>query len=147
MGNKVTSKTAGIRHQILFDVMNKKSVSIIVDKSSGEEDSETGKLIVKAGTPMTGDLTDRTKAFKAASGIATLAEGDEGGSTTTTPTTTTSPVQGVLLHDVDVTNGDENGTLLIWGFVNLDRLDTDVATLALSQASDLDGKIWFLKDN
>lgn len=141
MGNKVTSKTAGIRHQILFDVMNRKAVSIIVDKSSGVEDSETGRLIVKAGTPMTGDLTDRTEAFKAVSGIATLAEGD---STTTTPTPT---VQGILLHDVDVTEGDENGTLLIWGFVNLNRLDKEIATAALAQASALDGKIWFLKDN
>lgn len=124
MANKVTGQTMGVRHQILFDVMNRKAVSIVVDAAAGTADPDTGKTIVKAGTPLAGDLTDRTKPF---------------GSTGT--------VQGVLLHDVDVTAGNENGTLLIWGFVNLDRLDDDVATAALAKATDLDGKIWFLRDN
>ena len=30
---------------------------------------------------------------------------------------------GVLLHDVDVTTGDANGTLLLFGFVNTNRID------------------------
>ena len=41
---------------------------------------------------------------------------------------------GVLLHDVDVTAGDDNGTLLIFGFVNRNRLDAATAT-ALAAAT------------
>lgn len=53
----------------------------------------------------------------------------------------TKPV-GVLLHDVDVTDGDNNGSLLIWGFVNINRLDTEVANALLAAESDLEGKIF-----
>lgn len=49
---------------------------------------------------------------------------------------------GVLLHDVDVTDGDDNGTLLIFGFVNIDRLDADVQTAITTAASDLEGKVY-----
>ena len=37
-----------------------------------------------------------------------------------------SDAKGILLHDVDVTTGDANGTLLIFGFVNVDRIDATV---------------------
>lgn len=49
---------------------------------------------------------------------------------------------GVLLHDVDVTAGDNNGTLLIFGFVNINRLDDDTATALTTAASDLEGKVY-----
>lgn len=49
---------------------------------------------------------------------------------------------GVLLHDVDVTAGDNNGTLLIFGFVNINRLDADVQTAITTAASDLEGKVY-----
>lgn len=140
MANKVTSKTAVNKNQILFDVMNRKAVSIIVDATAGTVDSTTGKKIVKAGTPLAGDLMDRTKAFKKPTATASVAEGG-------TTTTTAPAVQGVLLYDVDVTAGSENGSLLIWGFVNLDRLDTSVVTEIKAQQSALDGKIWLLADN
>ena len=37
-------------------------------------------------------------------------------------------MNAVLLHDVDVTNGNANGTALIFGFVNVNRVESDVAT-------------------
>ena len=46
----------------------------------------------------------------------------------------TTPLNAVLLHDVDVTTGSANGTALIFGFVNVNRVDTDVAT-AITTAS------------
>ena len=59
----------------------------------------------------------------------------------------TSPV-GVLLHDVDVTAGDENGTLLIFGFINMDRIEeTATANALLAAQSALDGKVFLLADN
>lgn len=53
----------------------------------------------------------------------------------------TAPV-GVLLHDVDVTAGSNNGTLLIFGFVNINRLDTTTAAALLAVESDLAGKVY-----
>ena len=41
--------------------------------------------------------------------------------------TQTSNANGIILHDVDVTNGEANATLLVFGFVNVNRLDADVA--------------------
>lgn len=53
----------------------------------------------------------------------------------------TEPV-GVLLHDVDVTEYNDNGTLLIFGFVNINRLDTDTAAALLEVESSLSGKVF-----
>ena len=40
----------------------------------------------------------------------------------------TTALNAVVLHDVDVTDGNANGTALIFGFVNVNRVDSDVAT-------------------
>ena len=50
----------------------------------------------------------------------------------------TTPV-GVLLHDVDVTDYNDNGTLLVFGFVNSNRLDTDTAAALLAVEDNLKG--------
>lgn len=53
---------------------------------------------------------------------------------------------GILLHDVDVTDGDNNGTLLIWGFVDLNKVDDTTAALITPQVkTTLGGKVTFLK--
>lgn len=122
----IKKETAGAPVQILFNVQNQMSVSIRVDDAVAV--TENGRKLVKAGTPLNGDLTARNTAFKAAAD-------------------TTAPAVGVLLHDVDVTDGDANGSLLIWGFVNLDRLDTATAALITAdRKSELAGRVWFLKD-
>lgn len=36
------------------------------------------------------------------------------------------PMNAVLFHDVDVTDGAANGTACIFGFINLNRIDSDV---------------------
>lgn len=41
----------------------------------------------------------------------------------------TVTANAMLLHDVNVTEGTKNGTALIWGFVNYDRLEADVQEL------------------
>lgn len=122
----IKKETAGAPVQILFNVQNQMSVSIRVDDAVAV--TENGRKLVKAGTPLNGDLTARNTAFKAAAD-------------------TTAPAVGVLLHDVDVTDGDANGSLLIWGFVNLNRLDTATAALiTANRKSELAGRVWFLKD-
>lgn len=66
----------------------------------------------------------------------------------TDPVNPTSNAVGVLLHDVDVTDSDANGSLLIWGFVNINRMDaTTQAMVSPALEAALAGKVWFLKDN
>lgn len=124
----IKKETLAAPQQILFNVQNQMSVSILVDKSMASV-SVDGRKVVKAGTPLSGDLTARGTAFKAA-------------------VDSSAPAVGVLLHDVDITDNNANGTLLIWGFVNLDRLDSATAGLiTATRKTELAGRIWFLKDN
>lgn len=123
----IIKETAVAPSQILFNVQNQMSVGVIVGEAVGTA-GEDGKKIVKAGTPLNGDLTARGTAFVAAKD-------------------TSNPAVGVLLHDVDVTEGDANGTLLIWGFVNLNRMDSTTAGLiTATRKTELAGRVWFLKD-
>lgn len=114
--------------QILFNVQHQVSVGIKLGKTSNAAQTIDGRKIVKAGTPLNGDLKARNTAFVKA-------------------VDTSNPAVGILLHDVDVTDSDNNGTLLIHGFVNLDRIDSTTATLITAEREkDLAGKVWFLKD-
>ena len=67
-----------------------------------------GKKIIKAGTPLTGDILKRNTAFTVG---------------------TSANAVAILLHDLDVTAGNTNGTILISGYVDYDKLDTDVQAL------------------
>lgn len=123
----IIKETAVAPSQILFNVQNQMSVVVIVDEAVGTA-GEDGRKIVKAGTPLNGDLTARGTTFVAAKD-------------------TSNPAVGVLLHDVDVTDGNANGTLLIWGFVNLNRMDSTTAGLiTATRKTELAGRVWFLKD-
>lgn len=102
----VRKETYGNTNQILFAVEHQVSMGVVVSKTLGV--AEGTKKVVKAGTPLTGNLDARTTAFTAA--------------TAGSPTEVSNAV-GVLLHDVDVTTGDANGTLLLFGFVNTNRID------------------------
>lgn len=104
----------GAPRQILANVEHQYSVGCIVPASMGSTTATNGVKLVKAGTPININLSDTNAAVKAP------AAADTG--------TTAVPMNAVLLHDVDVTNGDANGTALIFGFVNLNRLETDVVT-------------------
>ena len=46
----------------------------------------------------------------------------------------TAAMNAVLLHDVDVTLGSANGTALIFGFVNVNRVDSVVAAAIVTAA-------------
>ena len=128
-GNK--KETYGSTNQILFNVEPQVSVGIVVDDSVQATANSLGKKIVKAGTPLTGDLTNRLTPFTAAkAGSASEA----------------SDAVGVLLHDVEVTTGDATGTLLIFGFVNLDRIDeTTQGKLTSYVKTALAGRVTLLK--
>lgn len=115
-------------NQILFCKEGYVGVGVVVDTTAGTEDDATGRTIVKAGTPLTGDLTARTTAFTKAS------------------TGASSNVVGVLYRDLDVTDGDANATLMIAGYVNIDRLDSTVQAMITNDVKTaLKGNITFLK--
>lgn len=99
----IKKETYGSGNQILFAVEHQVSMGIVVDETVGVV--EGTKKIAKAGTPLTGNLDARGTAFTAAT------------------TSTDSNAVGILLHDVDVTVGDNNGTILLFGFVNTNRID------------------------
>ena len=123
----ITKVSAAAPVQILFNVQNQVSVGVKIAKNFAGAVTENGRKIVKAGTPLTGDLTDRSTPFTAA---------------------TDSAAVGVLLHDVDVTDAAANCTLLIWGFVNLDRIDdTTKAKLTTAIQNKLAGRVYFLSNN
>lgn len=111
--------------QILANVENQVSIGCIVPQSLGV--TVGTKKIVKAGTPIKVDFMNMQSPAVKADG--------------------TNALNAVLLHDVDVTEGNANGTALIFGFVNVNRVDTDVAaaiTTALT-ASGVSPKITFIK--
>lgn len=121
----IKKTTYGGPVQILFNVQNQMSVGIRVDDAYSV--TRDGRKIVPAGTPLSGDLTARNTSFVKA-------------------VDTTHPATGVLLHDVDVTEGDANGTLLIWGFVDLNKVDSATAALiTATRKTELAGKVTFLK--
>lgn len=122
---KVSATSA---NQILFNVQHQVSVGIKLAKNDSNAQTIDGRKIVKAGTPLNGDLKARDTAFVKA-------------------VDSTKPAVGVLLHDVDVTDSDANATLLIFGFVNMNRLDTTTAGLiTATRETELAGRVWFLKD-
>lgn len=95
----------GTPKQILFSVEHQVGVGCIVPQSLGVT-VEGGKKYALAGTPIKIDLEDIDKEVEAAD-----TEGN-----------------AVLIHDVDVTDGAANGSALIFGFVNLNRLEEQVVT-------------------
>lgn len=99
----VIKKTYGNTKQILVAPELAFQVGIFVDDSIYVE--EGGRKIVKAGTPMVGDLIKRDVVF-------------------TVLSTGKTPV-GVLEFDVDVTYGAANGSLVVFGAVNIERLDEE----------------------
>lgn len=102
------TKTSGLtRKTILFDTKLFFALPCMIS-NSGVTESD-GKKIVKAGTPLVGSLTDRDTAF-------TVGAKD-------------GAVVGIAEHDVDVTAGPANGGIIIFGFIDEDKLDASVVAL------------------
>lgn len=121
----ISKTTLTAPKQILANVELQSSVGCIVPQDAGVE--VAGKKIAKAGTPIKVDLMNlNAVAQKSVDDV---------------------PMNAVLLHDVDVTTGNANGTALIFGFVNVNRVESDVAA-AIETAKAISGstdKITFMK--
>ena len=106
----ITKETAVTPTQILGSTSPYHAISIIVDDTAGT--TVGSKKIVKAGTPLVVDPSNlQTAATKIASN------------------SNIGDANVILLHDVDVTNGDANGSGLVIGIVNYNRLESDVQAL------------------
>lgn len=121
----ISKTTMTAPRQILANVELQSSVGCIVPQALGVEVG--GKKIAKAGTPIKVDLMNLQTAAVKADG--------------------TTAMNAVLLHDVDVTNGNANGTALIFGFVNVNRVESDVATAITTAvgATGVSKQITFIK--
>lgn len=108
----VSNTTYGATKQILANVELQSSVGCIVPQSLGV--AVGTKRIAKAGTPIQIDLLNLQTVAKKADA--------------------TTAMNAVLLHDVDVTLGNANGTALVFGFVNVNRVDADVVAAITTAA-------------
>ena len=114
------SKTSfGAPKQILANVELQSSVGCIVAQAAGA--TVGTRKIAKAGTPIKIDM----------------------GNLQTPATAEAEGNNAVLLHDVDVTGGNANGTALVFGFVNVNRLESDVQ--AKVTAGTAVGMVQFIK--
>lgn len=118
----ITKETLGAPTQILANVEHQFSVGCVVAQAVGT--AVGSKKIAKAGTPIVIDYGSL--------------------STAATVGTVGSTANAVLLHDVDVTAGNANGTALIFGFVNINRLESDVQTKVTAGANKV-ANVSFLK--
>lgn len=102
---------------ILVDPLNSTAVSIEVANTGVTADSE-GKKIIKAGTPVYGSLRARNTPF--------TISGTEG-----------AKPAGVILHDVDVTSGKKNSQIVIFGTIDVSKVDSAVATTLIAAEANL----------
>ena len=118
MLNQSTVKTTigTTRKTILVDEFNSTALSCMV-ANTGVEANSKGRKIIKAGTPVAGSLTARETAFTVA------ADG--------------TGAVGVVLHDVDVTEGTANSQVVIFGFIDVSKLESDVVTMVNVAAAKL----------
>lgn len=100
------------------------SIPCIVGNSGITADSD-GKKIIKAGTP----VGSATNVFEDRQTV--LTDGSEN-------------AIGVVLHDVDVTAGNANASVLIDGYVDLLKVDSTVTTKITAAKANL-AKITFMK--
>lgn len=127
----ITKTTATAPTQILADVDNQFAVGCIVPATMQATANDGSRKIVKAGTPLKIDLSNLQTPAAAPTTNPASASG-----------ATASDMNAILLHDVDVTAGNANGSALVFGFVNLNRIDA--ATAAKLKAGTF-GLITFLK--
>lgn len=98
------------------------SLGAVIGNTSATAGAD-GKKIIKAGTPLTGDILKRNTAFTVG---------------------TSANAVALLLHDVDVTDGNANGTILISGYVDYDKLDANVQALITNEVAAKLTKITFI---
>ncbi len=112
VANSVKTKDYSNEKQILVAPELAFSIGCLVGNTGVSPDAN-GRKIIKAGSPVGGTtsvLTNRQ----------------------TVLTVGAENAQGIVLHDVDVTDGDGRATLVISGYVDLYKLDSSVVEMVTS---------------
>lgn len=124
MSNLIKQTNYGVAKDILIAPELMFSIPVQVT-NTGVSANDNGRKIIKAGTPVGGDtnvLLNRNTVLAVANG---------------------ATAQGIVLHDVDVTEGQENATMLVAGYVDINKIDTDARPSADAQTALT--KITFMK--
>lgn len=113
----IKKETYGADKNILIAPELAFSIGCIVGNDGVTENSE-GRKIIKAGTPVgsTVNVLENRQTV--------LTVGD-------------ANAQGVVLHDVDVTDGNANATLVVKGTVDLLKLDIQITTAAKEKLTNI----------
>jgi len=112
MANKIVKETFGAPEKHILIANNSYMVTLGAQVTNTGVDADAdGKKILKAGTPLAGDITKRGTAFTKTNGSSAVA---------------------ILMHDVDVTAGAENATIILAGCVDLLKLDAATKALITS---------------
>lgn len=112
MANRVVKETFGAPEKHILIANNSYMVTLGAQVTNTGVDADAdGKKILRAGTPVAGDITKRGTAFTKTNGSSAVA---------------------ILMHDVDVTAGAENATIILAGCVDLLKLDDATKALITS---------------
>lgn len=112
MANKIVKETFGAPEKHILIANNSYMVTLGAQvTNTGVDADDEGKKILRAGTPLAGDITKRGTAFTKTNGSSAVA---------------------ILMHDVDVTAGAENATIILAGCVDLLKLDDATKALVTS---------------
>lgn len=115
------------------------AMAVMLDESAiGLSADGEGKKILKAGTIIGGAGSTNTLLGNTGA----LANKNNTQSGVTTVAHSAVDAEGVLLHDVDLTYGDAPATMLIHGFVNIDKLPEAPSADAIAA---LKSRILFMK--
>ena len=129
MANKIVKETFGAPEKHILIANNSYMVTLGAQVTiTGVDADADGRKILRAGTPVAGDITKRGTAFVKA----TTTEG-------------VSNATAVLLHDVDVTAGAENATIILAGCIDLLKLDTATKALVTSAVTTALPRIIFVE--
>lgn len=121
MANMIKSNDYGSAAKQIM-IADSVMVSLPIKIANTGVSTVNGRKIVKAGTPIKGDFKVRNTAFAVED---------------TTP-------NAILLHDVDVTAGTENGVAVMFGVVDLEKVEASVAEKLVAAESSLAGKVFLM---
>ena len=120
----VSKETYGVEKHILI-ANNSYMVTLPAQvTNTGVDADSNGRKILRAGTPVTGNIEKRDTAFTKTNG---------------------NTAKAILLHDVDVTDGASNATIVLAGVVDLLKIDSDTAELITSDVKTALPRIIFVE--
>lgn len=171
----ITKQSYGTRKTILVDELNSTAFSVVVSSVGIKADSDGRKIIkagtplsgsllarntaFKVATTTGGSYSltsdsspqeGKTYYTRSASEpyVYTPVESPESGSMSSyyeKSANGTSNAIGVAHHDVDVTSGTANSGVIVFGFIDISKLDSDVAAMITDEVKDALKMIQFVK--